>query len=168
MSGSDLLADAFGRVNEMGHHVLDGLDTHHLTARVDPDANTIAWLLWHVARIQDDHLSGAAGTEQVWIADGWADRFGLPLEVHDTGFAHSADDVATVRAEAALLRAYLDAAHRRTLDLLAGWGEDDCDRIVDESWDPPVTLGVRLVSVLADNLAHVGQAAYVRGILERR
>ncbi len=44
----------------------------------------------------------------------------------------------------------------------------DLDVVVDERWDPPVTLGVRLVSVVNEVNQHVGQAAYVRGLLERR
>jgi hypothetical protein len=38
--------------------------------------------------------------------------------------------------------------------------------VVDASWDPPVTLGVRLVSVISDDLQHAGQAAYLRGMIE--
>ncbi len=55
--------------------------------------------------------------------------------------------------------------HARTAEFVAGLSAADLDRVVDESWDPPVTLGVRLVSVVDDDAQHAGQAAYVRGLL---
>ena len=56
--------------------------------------------------------------------------------------------------------------HEQTLQYLDGIGEADLDRIVDRRWDPPVTLGVRLVSVADDDIQHAGQAAFVRGVVE--
>ncbi|MEK8106882.1 DUF664 domain-containing protein [Micromonospora sp. M12] len=61
---------------------------------------------------------------------------------------------------------YYEAVAARTGSFLAGVGPLDLDRVVDETWDPPVTLGVRLVSVADDDLQHAGQAAYVRGLLD--
>lgn len=84
-----------------------------------------------------------------------------------TGYGQSADDVAAVRVEAGLLAGYYDAVHERTLGYLSGLTDAELDRIVDESWDPPVTLGVRLASVLSDDLQHAGQASYVRGLARR-
>ncbi len=74
--------------------------------------------------------------------------------------------MAAVRASADLLADYLGAVHGRTVEYVAGLTEADLDSVVDERWDPPVTLGVRLVSVVGDDLQHLGQAAYVRGLLE--
>lgn len=110
MRGADLLVDAFGRIRDAVRGAVRGLTSEELACRVDDEANSIAWLVWHLSRIQDDHVAAAAGAEQVWTLD----------------------------------------------------------RVVDTSWDPPVTLGVRLVSVVADDLEHAGQAALVRGVVERR
>ena len=168
MTSRELLADSFGRVREIVHRVLDGVGTEHLTARLDPEANSIGWLVWHLTRIQDDHIAGVAATSQVWTASGWADRFGLPFDPSDTGFGHKATQVAAVTTGAELLRGYHDAVHEATLAFLRPLTDADLDRVVDTRWDPPVTLGVRLVSVTVDDLQHAGQAAYIRGILERR
>lgn len=70
-------------------------------------------------------------------------------------------------APAELLDDYQLAVHARTLDYLSGLADADLDRIVDERWDPPVTPGARLVSVLNDATQHVGQASYVRGLVTR-
>jgi uncharacterized damage-inducible protein DinB len=169
MHTADLLTDAFGRVREEVHQAVDGLTAEELAFRPDPDANSIAWLTWHLARVQDDHVSDAASKEQVWTGGDWVKRFGFPFDAQATGYGHGTEEVAQVTgASAELLVAYYDAVHEQTLRFVAGLTAADLDRVVDESWDPPVTLGVRLVSVVSDDLQHAGQAAYVRGILTRR
>ncbi|GAY11582.1 DinB family protein [Pseudonocardia sp. N23] len=167
MTPADLLADAFGRIPDTVGATLDGIGDAVLYGRPDPEGNTIAWLVWHLIRVQDDHVCEVAGREQTWTADGWADRFALPLADAATGYGHTPDDVAAVRPSADLLRGYLAAVTERTLAFLRTVGPDDLDRVVDERWDPPVTLGVRLVSVVDDDAQHAGQAALLRGVLER-
>ncbi|WP_030160509.1 DinB family protein [Glycomyces sp. NRRL B-16210] len=169
MEVGEVFADAFGRVQEEVHAVLDGLSQEDLDARPGPEANPIGWLVWHIARVQDDHVAGVAGREQTWTAGGWHERFGLPLDPEDLGYGHSSEQVAQVSGIAAgALRDYYDAVHAATLDYVATVSAADLDRVVDEGWDPPVTLGVRLVSVVNDNQQHTGQAAYVRGLLASR
>lgn len=168
MQTAKLLGDAFGRIGGMVHGAVEHLSDDDLAYRVDADANSIAWLVWHLSRIQDDHVAAVARTEQVWIAQGWLDRFALPLAPSDHGYGHSSQQVASVRASAELLTGYYDAVARATSEYLEGLADEDLDRIVDTRFDPPVTLGVRLVSVICDDVAHVGQAAFIRGLLERR
>src|SRR5262249_60987746 len=121
--------------------VLAGLAPEAVAYRPDGDANSIAWLVWHLTRIQDDHVAHIADTEQVWTAGGWSDRFALPFDLADTGYGHETGDVAAVRADATLLAGYHDAVHARTLELVGGVGGADLDRIRDRSYDPPVTPG---------------------------
>ena len=168
MDAKDILLDLYGRLPDAVHAAVDGLDDDALTARLDESANSIAWLVWHLSRVQDDHVSEVAGHEQTWTADGWASRFGLPFGEAETGYGFSAEQVGQVRVPAELLTGYHDAVHARTVAYLKGLTDADLDRVVDENWDPPVTLGVRLVSVADDDLEHVAQAAFVRGVLERR
>jgi hypothetical protein len=169
MTSAELLVDAFGRIREVVRRVVDGLTAEELGFRVDPEANSIAWLVWHLTRIQDDHVAAVAGVEQVWTSQGWAERFGLPFDPRDTGYGHGAAEVGAARVGSGeLLVGYHDAVHRQTVRYVEGLGDGDLGRVVDRSWDPPVTLGVRLVSVIADDLQHVGQAAFVRGVLQRR
>ena len=168
MTSAELLIDAFDRIRDEVREVVRGLTADELAYRVDEDANSIAWLVWHLTRVQDDHVAEVAGTEQVWTSAGWAERFGLPFEPGATGYGHGAADVAKVRADAELLVGYYEATHERTLAYVATLSDEDLPRVVDRNWDPPVTLGVRLVSVVSDDLQHVGQAAFLRGLLERR
>ena len=166
---AELLVDAFDRVRGIVHQVVDGLTPEQLSLRVAPEANSIAWLVWHLTRIQDDHLADAAHAEQVWTSQAWAERFGLPFDLRDTGYGHQADDVAAVQVDSGeLLVGYQEAVHEQATRYVSQLEDADLARIVDHSWDPPVTLGVRLVSVIADGLQHAGQAAFVRGILQRR
>ncbi|MCG7209713.1 mycothiol transferase [Streptomyces arenae] len=167
MHARDILIDGFGRIQEEVHAALDGLGTDLLNRRPAPDANSVTWLVWHLTRIQDDHVVDAFGLDQVWLAEGWEKRFGLGLPPHDHGYGHTSEQVAKVTVDSAdLLSGYYDAVHEQTLKALRGLAAADLERVVDVRWDPPVTLGVRLVSVLSDDLQHVGQAAYLRGLLQ--
>ncbi|PZT70221.1 hypothetical protein DN402_31930 [Streptomyces sp. SW4] len=171
MHAKDILIDGYGRIREEVHAAVEGLGPDELNARPDGEANSVAWLVWHLTRVQDDHIADAFGLDQVWLdeaAGNWEKRFGLGLPRHDTGYGHSAAAVGKVRVESAgLLTGYYDAVHERTLGALRSLAARDLERVVDENWDPPVTLGVRLVSVLSDDLQHAGQAAYVRGLVQR-
>ncbi|MDJ0385163.1 DinB family protein [Streptomyces sp. G-G2] len=169
MKATEVLVDAFGRIREVVQETVEGLSAEQLNARVDDEANSIAWLVWHLTRVQDDHVAEVAGEEQVWTAGGWAPRFGLKLPVDATGYGHTARQAGLVRVDSGeLLTGYHDAVHERTVAYLRTLGAADLDRVVDERWDPPVTLGARLVSVLGDDLQHAGQAAFARGVLSRR
>ena len=169
MTSAELLTDAYGRIREEVQRAVDGLTPEQLAYRVDGTANSIAWLVWHLTRVQDDHIAGVAGFEQVYTAQGWAERFGFPFPPSAIGYGHSSADVDAVRVDSPdLLIDYHEAVHAQTLRFLDGLKEEELGRVVDERWDPPVTLGVRLVSVVSDDLQHAGQAAFLRGVLERR
>ncbi|GAB3683799.1 mycothiol transferase [Angustibacter aerolatus] len=164
-AATSLLTTVYEQIRDLATGVIDGLDDDVLATRVDGSGNSIAWLVWHAFRVQDDHVADVAGTAQVWTADGWVDRFGLELDPADTGYGHSAEQVAAVRAPSDLLAGYAEAVSQRTLEYVQSLTDDDLERVVDTRWDPPVTLGVRLASVVGDDLQHLGQAAYARGLL---
>ncbi|HEU4668714.1 MAG TPA: DinB family protein [Arthrobacter sp.] len=164
MRTNELLLDAFGRIRENVEATLEGLDGGALAWRPGGTGNSIAWLIWHLGRVEDAQVADVAGGEQAWTAQGFVNRFGLPLDPGDTGYGHSPEQVGAVQAGPELLLEYYDAVHLRTVEFLQVLQDRDLDRIVDTRWDPPVTLGVRLVSTLADCLQHVGQAAYAKGL----
>jgi uncharacterized damage-inducible protein DinB len=168
MEVAEIFTDAFTRINEAVHAIVEGLDEAQLTFRADAEANSIAWLLWHLTRVQDDHISEVAGVEQAWTEGGWADRFALPFDRDATGWGHKPDEVGQVRASGDLLSAYSDAVTARTTGYLKNLSAPDLDRVVDRRWDPPVTLGVRLVSIVEDDFQHIGQAGFVRGLVQRQ
>jgi Protein of unknown function (DUF664) len=165
MTPAELLTDAFERILKTATAAVDGLTEDQLATRPAPDANSIAWLVWHLARVQDDHVADVAGTEQVWTGQGFVTRFDLPFDSSATGYGMSSEEVGHVRVGAELLADYLRAVHDATVAYVATVTPEDLDAIIDERWDPPVTLGVRLVSVVSDDLQHAGQAAYARGLV---
>ncbi len=168
MISADLLVDGFGRIRETVADVVSGLSPDQLAYQVNASANPISWLVWHLTRVQDDHVAKAFGVSQVWSDGGWAARFGLPPETMEHGYGHTPEQVAVVgrlSAAAELLTQYHEATHAQTVKLVSEVTDAELDRIVDKQWTPPVTLGVRLVSVLDDDMQHVGQAAYVRGLV---
>ncbi len=170
MTSADLLVDAFGRIRETVSSTVHGLRPAQLAYRIDADANPVGWLVWHLTRVQDDHVAAAFAVPQVWSRDEWAGRFGLPATSTEIGYGHTSRQVAAVAAavcSAELLADYHEAAYEQTVKLVSGITDADLERVVDTSWNPPVTLAVRLVSVINDDMQHAGQAAFVRGVLLR-
>jgi hypothetical protein len=169
MDVAELLADLFGRVDEHIAEILHGLDPTLLDEPPEEGSNPIGWLLWHLTRVADTHVAEILETEQLWVADGWAGRFGRDPDPLDMGFGHTAEQVAAFRSgSTSLLIDYWAAVWERTRGVLASTTPEELDRIVDRRWDPPVSLGVRLVSIADDAIQHAGQAAYVKGVLQRR
>jgi DinB superfamily len=168
-----VLLEAFGRTPELVATALDGMSDADLTRRVDPDANTIAWLVWHTARMQDGQITmaeralGRADADQVWTSQGFADRFDLGVGDREVGYGMNSEQVAGIVAPADLLTEYHQAVNDHTTAFLRSLDDADYDRVVDRHWDPPVTLLARLVSIEQDAVQHLGQAAYVRGVLQR-
>jgi uncharacterized damage-inducible protein DinB len=163
---SALLLELYGRIPPLARDAVEGLGIDRLTERPSPGANTIAWLVWHLTRVQDHHMSEILDAEQIWVTGEWADRFGLEADPSNTGFGHSPAEVAAVRPVGTdVLLGYLDAVDKRTRAALEQLTPTELDRIVDQRWEPPVTLGVRLVSIADDCLQHAGQAAFARGLL---
>ncbi|MCV6966924.1 hypothetical protein BST27_26565 [Mycobacterium intermedium] len=171
MAGSDeaareILRDAFNRLIEHVGELTEGLTDEIAEYRPTANANSIAWLIWHSARVQDLQVADIAGVEQAWFRDGWVDRFALDLPRNDTGYGHGPDEVAKVRVPIDHLVGYYHAVHLLTIEYVEGITADELARIVDTNWDPPVTASVRLVSVIDDCAQHLGQAAYLRGIAQ--
>ncbi|GAA1765079.1 mycothiol transferase [Kocuria aegyptia] len=167
MTPQELFEDAARRPSEAAAHVLEGIPAEVLNTMPGGTANPVVWLVWHAARQQDAQVAQLAGAEEVWTAEGWSGRFGLGVPDSATGFGHGPEDVAKIRVTSPdLLRGYLDAVVERTVAYVHGLTADQLDDVVDRSWTPPVTRGVRLVSTVDDAAQHLGQAAYVRGLLE--
>ena len=166
MDVAALLLELYGRIPPLAREAVDGLDADQLNERPRPGTNSIGWLVWHLTRVQDHHMSEILESRQIWVAGDWAGRCGLAPDPSNIGFGHSAAEAPAVQPESSdVLLEYLDAVDQRTRSALERLVEANLDRIVDRRWDPPVTLGVRLVSIADDNLQHLGQAAYVRGLL---
>jgi len=167
MRANEVLLDMYERVQGTVHAAVKDLDNAQLAQRPDASANSIAWLAWHTARVMDAQIADAAEQKPVWD-DGWRDKFDLPLDPNDTGYGHNSEQVAAVRASAKLLSGYYDAVWEQTRTYLQSLDDAALDTVIDTNWNPPVTLGVRLVSIAADCLQHAGQANYVRGMVLRK
>ncbi|HEX6417242.1 MAG TPA: DUF664 domain-containing protein [Acidimicrobiales bacterium] len=169
MDARDLLVDLYDRIPGHVAGAVEGLDAAALATAVVPGTNPIGWLVWHLTRVQDHHVAELLGEDQLWATGDWAPRFGLEADPRDTGYGHTPDQVARVRPDGPeVLVDHYAAVAARTRAFLLGLSPGDLDRAVDRRWDPPVTLGVRLVSVADDDIQHAGQAAYLRGLLDRR
>lgn len=169
MDVTDLLDDALSRLPDLVRGAVADLEDADLAWSPAPGANPIGWLVWHLTRVQDAQIAPLVDAEQLWTRDGWVDRFGVPDGANDHGYGWSSDQVAGFEVGSArVLLDHLDAVNARCRDLVAGLSADDLDRVIDDSYDPPVTVGARLISVIDDAAQHAGQVGYVRGLLDTR
>lgn len=166
MDARDVFLDGFGRIRDLLHEALEGLSQEDLVYRPHPKANTMAWSAWHLSRVQDDHVAEVAHNEQVWMVNGWSTNFGLSLDVWDTGYGHKPQQVAEVTSTSELLLGYHDDVYKQTRRFVNGLTMDHLDMVVDKRFDPHVTLGARLLSVISDDLQHIGQIGYIRGLAQ--
>ena len=167
MSAQDLMADAARRPVEAAQSAVEGVSAGTLNHMPGGTHNSMSWLLWHAARQQDVQIAQLCGADQIWSVEGWDDAFGLDRPVEDFGFGDTPEDVARVRvSDPGLLVGYLRAVCCATAHYLQGLSDEELDEVIDDSWDPPVTRGMRIVSTVDDAAQHVGQAAYVRGLVD--
>ena len=168
MEGRELVADGLGRVQTILHRVVDGLTLEQLLYQPKERCNSIAWLAWHLTRVQDHHLSDLAGIPQTWVDEGWHAVFNMAPDPTNTGGGHTPEEVAAFRTpDGAALLGYHDAVCRRSKAYLDTLSPADLDVEINEpQYQPLPTVGVRLVSVISDNTQHAGQAAYLRGMLQ--
>lgn len=168
MDVSGLFLELFGRIQPLVRTSVEGLNTASLTRAPKPGTNPVGWLVWHLTRVQDHHVGELRDAPQVWMEGDWPARFGLAADPWNLGFGHKPADVASVQpGSAQVLIEYYDAVYARTQPMLKQLTPAALDKVVDANWDPPVTLGVRLVSIADDSLQHLGQAAYARGLVEQ-
>jgi uncharacterized damage-inducible protein DinB len=166
MDAKDILLDGLGRIPDEVRGAVHGLTAEQLRWAPAEGANTVGWLVWHLTRVQDSHLSELLDSEQVYVTGDWGPKFGLKSDPSDTGYGDSSGQISRVEPRSAqVLLDYYQAVHDRTVAYVGGLTDADLDEVVDDHWEPPVTRGVRLVSVVDDDTQHAGQAAYVRGLI---
>ncbi|MBT3941557.1 MAG: DUF664 domain-containing protein [Chloroflexi bacterium] len=168
MEANEILIDAYTRIQELVHRSAEGLTQDQLAYRPEEGSNSIAWLIWHLTRIQDGHLAAATGNDEAWVTEGWAAQFGMKPDAAINGQGDGPAEVAALRPDDPdVLLGYHDTVVDRTRAYLGTVNAGELDRIIDRSYDPPVSVGVRLVSVISDNTQHAGQARYLNGMIER-
>jgi hypothetical protein len=140
---NDLLLDAFGRLDVGVRGLLESVAGEELNIRPNGSGNPIGWLLWHLLRVQDDHLADIAERDQVWIAGGWFERFLLPFPPEAHGYGFTSEQVDATRLDGVdLLSGYHAEVHEMTVDLVERITSTRLDDIIDRRWDPPVTVGL--------------------------
>ena len=168
MEWQQLIIDFFVRISQELERVVSGLTIEDLNQQPNPDCNSIGWLAWHLTRSHDRNLSELARKQQLWVKDKWHAKFNRAPDPTDTGFNHSPDDVRAFRSpDGKTILEY----HNAVLELAKQYidnnlSENDLKRRVKSPTLKNVaTVRRRLLGIISEGLQHVGQAAYVRGLL---
>ena len=165
MEWIDILTDGYNRVPEYVGRILDGLTYDDMKWMPSKDSNPIGWSIWHGIRGMDAQIASLAGTEQLYIKDGWARKFNRPADAGDTGFGDGPAEVAAFEPpDASVLLGYTEASVKRAIEYMNTLTSKDLDRELGGHWTPPPTVGVRLVSIMEDAVIHAAEAAYARGL----
>jgi hypothetical protein len=168
MDWRELIVDGYERLPELAEEALAGVRLADLDRAPRPGCNPLGWTVWHLTRVQDGQIADLMGEADLWTRDGWHRKFGRPPDHEDSGYGHTPAQVRAFRSPPAKTQLdYLRAVTARTKQYLAGLASGDLDRELDESWyTPRPTVGVRIVSILADCHQHAGEASYIRGLLK--
>ncbi|HBK78682.1 MAG TPA: hypothetical protein DDZ83_03180 [Nitrospinae bacterium] len=166
MEAPELTTKIFERNTVRLEEALDGLNDEDLLIRPEAHSNLAGWLAWHATRTADLIAEAISGETQAWLAGGWRERIAPQFGDRDTGFGHTVEQVASLRAGKDDLLGYLHAVRERIGACLAGLTPADLDREVPHYREGRVTVASLLVILATDFNQHAGQIAYLRGHLK--
>lgn len=169
MIWQEIIMDIFDRIAAQLAQVLEGLTPEELNRQPSTGANTIGWMAWHLTRSHDRNMSELMKMEQLWISEGWYKRFNRAPDPSETGWGHTIDEMKNFGAPDSMT---IMKYHRSVLERIKDYIGNDLTEAVleDESYSPTFRRSSpvyrRITGVINDGLQHVGQAAYVRGLIQ--
>ena len=169
MTWQEMIMDIFDRIAAQLAQVLEDLTPEELNQQPTPDTNPIGWLAWHLTRSNDRNMSELMGLEQLWISGNWYARFNRAPDPAETGYGFTLEEVAAFTSPDALT---IMEYHRAVLDRIRQFIGNDLSEMMleEESYSPTFQRSSpvyrTITGVINDGLQHVGQAAYVRGLLQ--
>ncbi len=165
MSTTTLYADAIRRSDADLHRALDDLSTEELKKQpAGQESNPIGWLVWHLTRTRDNISASIVGDTPIWETGDWGARFGMDGEV--PRFAPEEVHLFDPKDYETLV-GYFDAVAEKSLEIVEALPEEDMGRLVQSTIPgrPAQPITSRLAVILNDNIQHVGQIAYLRGLI---
>jgi hypothetical protein len=165
MSAADLYLDALRRSDEGLKRAVEDLTGEELRNQpAGTGSNPIGWLVWHLTRTRDSIIASINGAPTVWDGGGWASRFGmegeLPRFMPDNVHTFDPKDFET-------LMGYFDEVAGQSAKVVEALSDEDMSRMVESAVPgrPAQPVVARLGVILNDNIQHIGQVAYLRGLL---
>jgi hypothetical protein len=171
MTAAEGLLTALERNWDMIDGALHGLDDAALARCPTDQCNSIAWTLWHMNRVLDTFVHTRLQSQpQLWIRDGWHDKFGMSADPEDRGVGWTAAQVTAWAPPAQQVQigyyAAVKNAARAYLSTLS-YVDLEEQRVIPPVADPR-SVAAALGQVTWDNVAHGGQIAYIRGLFDGR
>ena len=168
MEWKDLIIQNFDISLDRLVSYLDGLTQEDLNWQPKPDCNSIGWITWHLIRVIDKGISISANEEQLWIKAGWSSKFDRPADPDDTGNRQTPEQAAAFKSpDKDTLIGYCRAAADNLRNWLNKLDSTDLDREFDDEYSQMLpTVGSRVNVIVRDTQQHLGQIAYIRGLLQ--
>ena len=161
MDYRETLAWCLGRTATIIGNATAELSEEEAGYRPCATCNSIASTIIHCGRVADSWASTALGEDEIWVTQGWAEKFGLPPD--DRGWTYDTQPPSE-RTPAAELGGYFEAANRRFLDFLANVPEERMtDLVTGRRFSLPIEK--LFPHVVTELNQHAGQIDYLRGML---
>ena len=163
MTLNEFITDALEKENGFLIDALDGLTADEMSWQPAPDANSIGWILWHMVRVEDMWIQFFAQFQtELWEAEGWHEKFGLPTR--DNGFGHTTEQVNNFPGvDLEQFLQYRAAVRASTLAYLNTLSPDDMETVPRER-RPEMSLGAMFRQIIGEMYQHLGHIAYLLGL----
>ena len=146
---------------------LSELSTEELNSHpCGPGTNSIAWLIWHLTRIQDLSASARMGKDQAWVAEGFHAKFGMEADFMKFNSFTPEELDAFPQMDAESLLGYYECARGYLTEYVNSLSASDLDAPVPPRPHGPENVGDALGITLADNTQHFGQIAFIMGVVK--
>ena len=166
MAVSAGVSNALERNWGMVDRAIDGLSDETLARRISDSDNSIGWLLFHMSRVVDVFMNSRfQGNPQIWIEDGWCEKFGLSDDPDTTGQGWDAARVAAWQLPSRdVLVGYYEAVKAGCRDYMSSvTGEELSASISLRPGSDPEPIEAIMGVLVFDNIVHGGQIAFLRG-----
>ena len=164
---AEFYLETVGRADVTLKRAMEGLTDAELRQQVaGPQSNPIGWLVWHLTRTRDSIVANFSGTKTLWETE-WAAKLGMDANPPQ----YKPEDVHTFDPKSVdLLMGFFGAVEKHTADIVGKLNDADLERMVQPMVQgrPPASVAARLGVILNDNIQHIGQVAYLRGMLREQ
>ena len=145
---------------------LDGLSEDEFHWRPALESNTIDWMVWHMARVEDNWINTRLReTVSIWDRDGWGER--IDVGESGNGYGQTAEEIrATPAFDVPLVMEYYRAVRKGTTDYFENEMQvEDLKKEVTHSRYDPISYAWVLGHLLCEEAEHLGQIEYLRGMM---
>lgn len=163
MEAKEVIIKSLGQSRRFLLNALDELTQEEVAWSPNPECNSIAFILWHIARLEDVFINSVIqGERELYEKEGWREKLGTPTG--DTGTRYTEEMLRVWPVpEMEVLQGYADSVREKTLVFLESIPPEKLSEVPRPDRSPD-TMGALLGGLSTEIAMHVGQICYLRGV----